>query len=127
MKLLLDTHILLWIMTQQKLSTQATTAFLDNQNQLYLSVVSYWEICIKVSIGKLVLVTNWMELVDEVLATNSIQWLGIEKIHCQRLLTLPLLHGDPFDRLLIAQVLTENMLLMSADEKMRQYSIKILW
>ena len=127
MKILLDTHVLLWVMTQQNLSTAATTAFLDTQNRLYLSVVSYWEICIKASIGKLTLVPNWIDLVDEVIAVNSIQWVGVDKIHCQRLLTLPLLHGDPFDRLLIAQVLTEHMTLMSADEKISRYPIATLW
>lgn len=127
MKFLLDTHVLLWVMTQQQLSTQATTTFLDSQNQLYLSVVSYWEICIKISIGKLALVPNWTELLDEVITVNGIQWLGIDKAHCQRLLVLPQLHSDPFDRLLIAQALTENMTFMSADEKIRQYPIATLW
>jgi len=127
MKILLDTHVLLWVVTQQKLSAQATTAFLDTQNQLYLSVVSYWEICIKVSIGKLTLVPNWTELVNEVIAVNGIQWLGVDKIHCQRLLGLSHLYGDPFDRLLIAQALVENMTFMSADEKVRQYPVATLW
>ena len=127
MKILLDTHVLLWVVTRQNLSTAATTAFLDIQNQLYLSVVSYWEIYIKVSIGKLTLVPNWIDLVDEVIAVNGIQWLGIDKIHCQQLLTLPPLHGDPFDRMLIAQVLTEQMIFMSADEKVRQYPVSTLW
>lgn len=127
MKILLDTHVLLWAVTQQNLSTAATTAFLDTQNQLYLSVVSYWEICIKGSLGKLTLAPNWTELVDEVIAVNGIQWLSIEKTHCQRLLVLPHLHGDPFDRLLIAQVLTEGMVIMSADAKIRQYPIATVW
>lgn len=127
MKILLDTHVLLWVMTQQNLSVAATTAFLDTQNQLYLSVVSYWEICIKVSLGKLTLVPNWIDLVDDVMAVNGIQWLGIDKLHCQQLLTLPPLHGDPIDRLLIAQVLTEQMTFMTTDEKIRQYPIPTLW
>ena len=127
MKILLDTHVLLWVVTQQNLSTAATAAFLDIQNQLYLSAVSYWELCIKVSLGKLTLAPNWTALVDEVIAVNGIQWLGIEKPHCQRLLLLPHLHGDPFDRLLIAQALTESMLLMSADAKIRLYPIATLW
>lgn len=127
MKILLDTHVLFWVVTQQTLSSAATTAFLDTQNQLYLSAASYWEICIKVSLGKLTLAPNWTALVDEVMAVNGIQWLAVEKIHCQRLLLLPHLHGDPFDRLLLAQVLTENMIFMSADEKIRQYPIATLW
>ncbi|MBX3014119.1 MAG: type II toxin-antitoxin system VapC family toxin [Caldilineaceae bacterium] len=127
MKLLLDTHVLLWVLTQQKLSPTATTAFLDLQNQLYLSAVSYWEICIKISLGKLTLVPNWGALVDDISAMNGIQWLGIDKAHCQRLLTLPQLHSDPFDRLLIAQALTENMTLVSADAKVRQYPLATLW
>jgi PIN domain nuclease of toxin-antitoxin system len=127
MKILLDTHVLLWVMTQQNLSIAATSAFLDTQNHLYFSAASYWEICIKVSLGKLTLATNWTELVDEVLAVNSIQWLAIDKAHCQRLLVLPHLHSDPFDRLLIAQVLSEGMVIMSADAKIRQYPIATMW
>ncbi|MCE7983266.1 MAG: type II toxin-antitoxin system VapC family toxin [Caldilinea sp. CFX5] len=127
MKILLDTHVLLWVMTRQNLSIAATSAFLDTQNQLYFSVASYWEICIKVSLGKLALVSNWIDLVDEVIAVNGIQWLAIDKAHCQRLLVLPHLHGDPFDRLLIAQVLAEGMAIMSADAKIRQYPLTTVW
>lgn len=127
MKILLDTHVFLWVMTRQNLSIAATSAFLDTQNQLYCSVASYWEICIKVSLGKLALAPNWIDLVDEVIAANGIQWLAIDKAHCQRLLVLPHLHGDPFDHLLIAQVLTEGMVIMSADAKIHQYPIATVW
>lgn len=127
MKILLDTHVFLWVVAHEHLSSIATNAFLDIQNQLYLSAVSYWEICIKRSIGKLTLDPNWIDQFDDVMAVNGIHWLAVDKSACQRLLSLPHLHGDPFDRMLIAQALTENMTLMSADEKLYQYPIAILW
>jgi PIN domain nuclease of toxin-antitoxin system len=127
MKILLDTHVFLWVVAHQNLSPGATSAFLDRQNELYLSAVSYWEICIKRSIGKLTLAPNWIDLFDDVMAMNGIHWLAVDKLACQRLLLLPYLHGDLFDRMLIAQAVTENMTLMSADEQLHQYPIAFLW
>ncbi|MFN8485947.1 MAG: type II toxin-antitoxin system VapC family toxin [Caldilineaceae bacterium] len=127
MKLLLDTHVLLWVAVQQSLSPSATAAFLDPNNELYLSAASYWELCIKQSIGKLALMPNWVVVLDQVMLVNHIQWLPLTKAHCQKLVTLPLLHGDPFDRIMIAQALCENLTLLTADANIRQYTVSTLW
>ncbi len=128
MKLLLDTHALLWL-TQgdERFSVQAEAAVLDTHNALYLSAASYWEICIKYALGKLGLQSNWPSLLDQELAVNQIKWLPIEKEHCQALTALPLVHGDPFDRLLIAQARVEGMTLLTADEQIRRYEVPTLW
>lgn len=128
MKLLLDTHAILWLTEGDKrLSAKAQAAFLDRQNALYLSAASYWEICIKYALGKLGLQPNWPNLLDEEIAVNQIVWLPIEKEHCQTLTELPLLHRDPFDRLLIAQAQFEGMTLLTADEQIRRYEVPTLW
>lgn len=127
MKLLLDTQVFLWSTMQQPFSQSASSAFLDPNNELYLSAASYWEICIKISIGKLTLADNWVRGIEDELASNEIGWLPITKEHCRQLVELPPLHGDPFDRLLIAQALTEKMTLLTADTNIRRYAVPTLW
>ena len=127
MKILLDTHVLIWIATVNKLSETATTAFLDINNELYFSTASYWELAIKIGLGKLALSDGWIEDVDDTLNKNGIHWLPITPIHCQQITTLPTYHGDPFDRMLIAQALVGEMTLMTADAKIQQYTVPTLW
>lgn len=127
MKLLLDTHAFLWSISDQNLSRQARDAFLDAENQLYLSAASYWEICIKRSIGKLVLADGWQEALDREMLANDIRWLPIEKTHCLSVAELPWLHRDPFDRLLIAQAQHEGMAILTADANIQQYDVATLW
>ncbi len=127
MKFLLDTHAFLWSLTGTGLSEPARHAFLDTENTLYLSAVSYWEVCIKISIGKLVLAVNWPEVFDAEIAANGIQWLPVEKNHCRKIGELPAIHQDPFDRLLIAQALCENMTLLTADAHIQAYTVATLW
>lgn len=128
MKLLLDTHVFLWIiMANHNLSEQAREAYLNTDNQLYLSVASYWEICIKVRIGKLTLTPDWITRFDDEIRGNGIQWLTIAEEDCQRVIELPHLHKDPFDHLLIAQTLVHKMTLVTADKQIQQYQVPILW
>ena len=127
MRLLLDTHVFLWVVTRQTLSERATSLFSDPANELYLSAASYWEICIKRSIGKLALDKDWVNLFNSVLVANEISWLPITQVHCQRIITLPMIHGDPFDRLLIAQALCEEMTLLTADANILRYEVPALW
>ena len=127
MKLLLDTHTFLWSMSNGPLSTVARRAFLNPNNDLYFSAASYWEICIKVSIGKLQLASNWSQLIDREMQINTVRWLPIEKAHYQALLNLPFHHGDPFDRLLISQASNEGMTLVTKDENIGRYAIPTLW
>ena len=127
MKLLLDTHVFLWMMAGENLSATARQALLDPQNALYLSAASYWEICIKLSLGKLQLSPQWAEVFDGEMKVNRILWLPVERSHCRSLLDLPQIHGDPFDRLLIAQAQVENLTLVTADSSLRNYNVATIW
>lgn len=127
MKLLLDTHTFLWVVNDGPLSGHARQAFLNAESELYLSAASYWEISIKISIGKLVLVDNWVESFDREMAANGIKWLPIKKEHCLGVIDLPMIHRDPFDRLLIAQAVFEQMTLLTADKNIQRYSVPIIW
>ena len=127
MKLLLDTHVFLWSITSRRLSAAADVVFLDPDNTLYLSAASYWEICIKLSIGKLTLPEDWQAIADIAMTINAIHWLPVEKAHCLELLKLPHHHRDPFDRLLIAQARAEGLTLLTADPNFRGYDVVVVW
>lgn len=127
MKFLLDTHALLWSLMGRGLSRAAEDAFLDADNMLYVSIVSYWEICLKANRGKLTLADDWPAVFDAELAANSIQWLPVAKSHCLRMMNLPDLHRDPFDRLLIAQALCEDLTLLTSDAQIARYGVPVLW
>jgi PIN domain nuclease of toxin-antitoxin system len=126
-KLLLDTHAFLWSIMGEKMSQRAEAAFLDTDNELYLSAASYWEICIKQNIGRLELADDWPKAFDREMLANGIKWLPIEKQHCRGIAELPPHHRDPFDRLLIAQTRCEGMTLLTADNNIRQYDIPAIW
>ena len=128
MQILLDTHALLWLISDDnRLSEKARSTFLDQKNKLFFSAAGFWEISIKVSIGKLKLKKNWIKILEEELAANAIHWLPIEIQHCARLIKLPFHHRDPFDRMIIAQALVENMRVLSCDEQLSAYNITRIW
>lgn len=127
MKLLLDTQAFLWVITNQKLSQRARDTFLEPSNQLFFSAASYWEICIKRSVGKLVLADDWEQIFEREMRVNDIRWLPIEKAHCRAIIELPWVHRDPFDRLLIAQALHEGMTILTADSNIQQYAVATIW
>ena len=127
MRLLLDTHAFLWMIGDQRLGAAALVAMLDPENELYLSAASYWELCIKLSIGKLDLKEDWNIRFDHEIKLNHIVWLPITKGHCQKVTQLPALHNDPFDRLLIAQALCEDMTLVTVNANVARYEVPTLW
>ena len=128
MNLLLDTHAFLWaIGGDPRLSKAAGLVFLDPENQLHFSIVSYWEICIKHALGKLLLAANWQRVFDNEMAANGIHWLALEKEHCAGIIDLPLHHRDPFDRLLVSQAMQEDLTLVSRDANFAKYEINTLW
>jgi len=128
MKLLLDTHALIWLISgDSKLSEPAKEAFLNQDNKLYLSKVSLWEITIKISLGKLVLAKHWLTAIEKEMISNGIQWLEIEIDHCKTLADLPFHHRDPFDRLLISQAISESMSIVSIDREFSHYPLDIIW
>lgn len=128
MKLLLDTHVFIWLDTNLNKISPKVLALCENpDNQLYLSVVSAWEIQIKQQIGKLQLQVTLEDMVQTQQTDNNLIVLPIELSHVYALQELPFHHHDPFDRLIIAQASTENLLLVSADSQLSQYDIKIIW
>jgi PIN domain nuclease of toxin-antitoxin system len=129
MNVLLDTHVLLWILADSgRLSPSAVRVYQNPDNALYVSIASFWEIGIKISLGKLSLhTTDWAGEISKELELNGIRQLPIAPAHCAMVATLPFRHRDPFDRLLVAQALCEGMALMTADAALTAYEIKIVW
>ena len=128
MKLLLDTHAFLWFIGgDNALSSRGRLAVEDSGNHKWVSMVSLWEIAIKHSIGKLSLDKPFEQLIPEQLQASGFEILGISIGHLTTLTQLPLHHRDPFDRLLAAQCLAENLTLLSSDEALDAYGIHRLW
>jgi PIN domain nuclease of toxin-antitoxin system len=128
MKLLLDTHTFIWfIMGSPNLSPDARALIEDLANEKLLSVASLWEIAIKLSIGKLTLSAPFDVLIPQQLSLNGFELLNIEIDHASVVATLPFHHRDPFDRLLIAQAMVENMPVVSIDAIFDAYPVTRLW
>ena len=127
MKLLLDTHIFIWWADQpEKLSHAALSALQEEANELLLSVASVWEMQIKIQLGKLKLSVPLKELVKTQQETNQLNLLPVELKHVLALDALPFHHKDPFDRLLMAQSLEEDLTLVSVDSQFTAYPVKLL-
>ena len=128
MKYLLDTHTLLWFLQGDKKLSDKARQFIDNpSNEKFLSVVSLWEIAIKVSLGKLALGKSFEKLFPEQLHFNRIEILDITVDSLTKLTTLPFHHRDPFDRLIIAQALVEGLPIIGADAAFDAYGISREW
>ena len=127
MRYLFDTHVILWALENDKrLSETAVRILCDPASEKYISIASAWEVAIKVSQGTLRLdggVSEFFETVRQ----NEVELLPITEEHVKRLETLPFLHRDPFDRILIASALTEGMCLVSADTNVQAYDLNNLW
>lgn len=122
MRLLLDTHVLLWMLGGQRLSREARAAIADPSNDVLLSAASVWEISIKADLGRLALPKSWLQEVER----QSIQSLPVTAQHALAVAILPPLHRDPFDRMLVAQARHEGLLLVTRDAQMRQYEVDVL-
>lgn len=128
MKLLFDTHAFIWSTTApERLPSQVREACRDSTNDLVLSVVSIVEMEIKVGLGKLHLDMPVDEMVRLNEEENDLQILPVQAAHAYALRGLPPLHRDPFDRLLVAQAQVEDASLVSGDETVAQYPVKVLW
>lgn len=126
---LLDTHALLWMIAGDKrLSRKARHVIEDPGNALHFSMASYWELCLKVSLGKLTLQPHWEKQLDRELDRNSIQTLPVMPAHCRKLVGLEWIHRDPFDRLLVAQSLCDRLAILTADTHIAAYPhVRTLW
>ena len=127
MRVLLDTHVFLWLTTHHPaLSERQRAAYLDRETDLFLSVASYWEVCIKAALGKLELAPNWPEAFEREVLEGPVQWLPIQPAHCARLLELDHHHRDPFDRMLVAQALVEDLVIATSDRRIQRYPVQTL-
>ncbi len=128
MRLLLDTCTLLWFLTNDaKLSAAAKAAIEDPGNERWLSPISLLEIALKVRLGKLPLPAPFGVLFPADLLAEDIHLLPLQPSHIEPLTTLPLHHGDPFDRLIAATALVEGLTLVSPDPAFDAYGIARLW
>lgn len=127
MNVLLDTHAFIWFFNgDANLSSTAKRLIEDPDTTCQLSIVSLWEISIKTSIGKLALRGNLAQVAG-FMAAGAISLLPISFEHLIQLQQLPLHHRDPFDRLLIAQALTEDLTLLTRDAAFQQYPASLMW
>lgn len=127
MKILLDTHIFLWMfLNPSRISANVEFLLKDKSNEIFLSAISSWEIAIKYSVGKLKLPDAPEIYVPERIKRANLRRLEISHEHTLAIANLPPIHKDPFDRLLITQANVENLTLLSADSVFSSYSVKLI-
>ena len=128
MRLLLDTHTFIWATSQpSSFGRRAKAALFDPDNDLVLSVVSIWEMAIKVGLGKLTTAGPLSELVAEQERELRLSLLEVRREHALGVQTLAQHHQDPFDRLLVSQCKIEGLVLVSADKVFDHYPIERIW
>jgi PIN domain nuclease of toxin-antitoxin system len=128
MKVLLDTHTFLWWITDdRRLSLRAREVISNEENELFISAATGWEIAIKVRIGRLELPDDPQRFVPEQLRINAFKPLPIGMDHALHVSILPDHHRDPFDRMLIAQAQVEGMPIVSADPNIEKYQVEVIW
>jgi PIN domain nuclease of toxin-antitoxin system len=124
----LDTHAFLWWITEdRRLSARAREVMTDGGNNLLFSAACGWEIAIKANLGRISLPTPIDRFLSEQLQRNGIGTLPIEMRHALRVHAIPLLHRDPFDRLLVAQAQLEKLRILTSDPQIAQYDVETLW
>lgn len=128
MRMLLDTHAFLWfLLDDPKLSTMARNAIIDPDNDIAISPATYWEIAIKISLNKYTLPEPYEEFIEREIVTNQFDILPIVPRHTAVLTTLPFYHRDPFDRLIIAQAMVEQIPVISGDAAFVTYPVTRIW
>lgn len=126
MRLLLDTHIFLWLQTEPERLGEHLSLVEDQRNELLLSAASSWEIAIKYALGRLPLPESPDRYVPERMRAVDVQGLSVEHSHALAVAALPSLHGDPFDRLLAAQAGLLDLSILTADTKLAEYPVQTL-
>ena len=128
MKLILDTHTFLWFVTNDRLlSSTARALIADSMNEIVISPASYWEVAIKVSLGKYPLTVPFEQFFAEGIEGNAFSILPVEIRHAAVLASLPMHHKDPFDRMIVSQAIAEQIPVVSVDEAFDAYGITRLW
>ena len=128
MKLLIDTHAALWLFNEhENLPTAVREHILDEANGLYISIASAWEIAIKHSLGKLPAFNGGAKRFLFAVREYSIELVTVLPKYVETVEELPYVHRDPFDRIIIATAICENMSIVTSDENIRRYDVKCVW
>lgn len=129
MSLLLDTHAMLWALSGDPRLSKKARRLYDNEEDLAFSVVSLWEIGIKLGLQRqdFALADNWWRSIPQELVSQGALRLDVEPEHCRIVAGLPMHHRDPFDRMLIAQAMSTNRSILSIDEKFDDYAVRRVW
>jgi PIN domain nuclease of toxin-antitoxin system len=128
MKYLLDTGVWLWSLNAPELIADEGRRVLENgQEEIYLSAVVTWEISIKMRLGKLRFAGPPADHVARFMAKQSLRSLSVTHSHAAKVYELPTPHNDPFDRMLVAQALVEDMVILTSDRSFREYPTELLW
>lgn len=129
MRLLLDAHTLIWHKDGDAKLPESLSAMLEDAgNELVISAGTFWEMGLKESLGKLKIDGGVASLYEEWVHSGVASWLPVEWAHLRQNFQLPWIHRDPFDRLLVAQALVENLALVSHDPHIRQYpGVQVIW
>jgi PIN domain nuclease of toxin-antitoxin system len=128
MRLLLDTCVFLWLILDDKeLTDRVREIFVDPDNEVFLSVVSAWEIAVKYAIGRLDLPEEPRLYIPEQRERHGIQPLSLDEPSSLQVSDLPGIHSDPFDRMLISQSLIHGLTILSPDELIKKYPVRIIW
>jgi PIN domain nuclease of toxin-antitoxin system len=128
MKALVDTHTFVWaLLKDHRLTAKAKQILTSDTDELIFSLVSLWEIAIKMKIGKFNKLGSSVAYIRDEMTEYGMELLPIRYEHILRLESLPHHHGDPFDRLLIAQAMTESIPIVTSDAKFKAYDVKLIW
>ena len=128
MRVLVDTHCWLWALARpEALNAEAAALLRDGETEVVFSAASVWEIAIKSALGKLRVSTIDDDSLFDMIDHQPVTRLPILHSHARHVASLPLHHGDPFDRLLIAQALVEDLPIMTADDQFLLYEIEVIW
>jgi PIN domain nuclease of toxin-antitoxin system len=127
MRCIVDTHAALWLFEgNEKLSHTAQSIIFDDENEIFISILSAWEVAVKVSLNKLRF-DGGCEAFLSAAESNNIDILGVQGDYIKIVEKLPYIHRDPFDRLIISTALSENMTIITIDENIRKYGVSWVW
>ena len=128
MRFLLDTHAFLWwTEDDDRLPARVQAIIQASGNQIYLSAVCVWEVAIKTQLGQLTLRRDPKETVRQEIEVNGLLPLAVDLQHALHVASLPLVHRDPFDRLLVAQAQLEGLTILTADQTIARYDVPVVW
>jgi PIN domain nuclease of toxin-antitoxin system len=128
MKVLVDTHTFIWaLLKDHRLTPKAKQILKSDEHELVFSLVSLWEIAIKIKTGKLNTIGSSVAYIRDEMNAYGMELLPIRYEHILQLESLPHHHSDPFDRLLIAQATTESLPILTGDRVFQQYAVKLIW